>query len=167
MLFRSDTTPAIDQLAARAVRFHRAYATAPWTIPSVASMITGRYPSNHTAISFDRSLPDGVDTLAEILEREDYATAGVISHRAIGSSHNFQQGFDVYLESEARGHDHVSTEGVTRQAVDLLETLSAAGQPFFLFVHYFDPHYNYKRHPEYGFAGPSAGRLDEIGRAHV
>jgi arylsulfatase A-like enzyme len=154
-----ETTPAIDALAADAVRFERAYATAPWTIPSVGSMLTGLYPSRHTATSFPRQLPDDVQTLAEILKREGYATAGVVSHWAIGTRFNFQQGYDVYLESEARGHDHVSTPGVTRQALEQLEALAAGDRPFFLFVHYFDPHYNYLRHPEYGFAPPSAGRL--------
>ncbi len=157
--YSRDTTPAIDRLAADAVRFERAYSTAPWTIPAVASMITGLYPSHHTAISFDRELPGEIDTLAEILRREGYATAGIISHSAIDSSHNFDQGFDIFLESEARGHDYASTPGVTEQAVEQLAALSSSDAPFFLFVHYFDPHYNYQPHPEIGFAAPSAGRL--------
>jgi len=154
------TTPAIDGIAAGATRFDRAYSVAPWTMPSVASMFTGLYPSRHRANSFGLGLPDGVDTLAEILNREGYATQAVVSHSAIGSRNNFQQGFDVYLESEAKGHDHVSTNGVTGQAIGLLESLAAGEAPFLLFVHYFDPHYNYKRHPEYGFAAEAAGRLD-------
>ena len=154
-----DTSPAVDKLAANAVRFERAYATAPWTIPSVGSILTGLYPSRHTATSFDRQLPDEVETLAEILKQEGYATAGVVSHWAIGAKHNFHQGYDVYLQSEARGHNYVSTDGVTRQAIEQLEQMAAGPRPFFLFVHYFDPHYNYIRHSEYGFTPPSAGRL--------
>jgi len=157
--YARDTTPAVDRLAADAARFERAYSTASWTIPAVGSMISGLYPSHHTAISFDRELPGEIDTLAEILRGEGYATAGIVSHSAIDSSHNFDQGFDVFLESEARGHDYVSTPGVTGQAVDQLVALSSGDAPFFLFVHYFDPHYNYRRHPEFGFAAPSAGRL--------
>jgi len=155
-----ETTPAIDRLAAEGFRFDRAFSSAPWTMPSVATLLTGQYPSRHTANSFDRSLPVGVDTLAEILKANGYATAGVISHTAINSKHNFQQGFDVWSESEARGHDYVSTEGVTRLAIEQLDRFSGRPAPFFLFVHYFDPHYNYKRHPEIGFASTSAGRLD-------
>jgi len=154
------TTPFVDDYAAGATRFDRAYSVAPWTMPSVASMFTGLYPSRHGANSFGLGLTDEVDTLAEILQREGYATQGVISHTAIGARNNFQQGFDVYLESEARGHDHLSTDGVTGQAIGKLEGLAAGEAPFFLFVHYFDPHYNYKRHPEYGFAADAAGRLD-------
>ena len=154
-----ETTPAIDRLAASAIRFERAYSTSSWTIPAVASMISGMYPSRHMATSFDRRLPAEADTLAEVLRANGYATAGVVSHAAIGSRRDFDQGYDVYLEGEARGHDHVSTQGVTRQAVERMEALAAGDKPFLLFVHYFDPHYNYKRHPEYGFAPDSAGRL--------
>jgi len=157
---RREISPAMDRLAEEGIRFDRAFASAPWTMPSVATMLTGQFPSRHAATSFDRGLPEEVDTLAEVLGREGFATAGVISHTAIAAKHNFQQGFDVWLEDEARGHDHVSTEGVTRQAIEQLDLFAAGEDPFFLFVHYFDPHYNYKRHPEVGFAPEKAGRLD-------
>lgn len=155
-----ETSPAIDEFAAGAVRFERAYATAPWTIPSVASMISGRYPGSHAMISFDLELPDEVVTLAEVLRDAGYRTAGVVSHFAIDARHNFDQGFDLYLEDEAKGHGHLSTEGVTRQAVEQLQRLAEGEAPFLLFAHYFDPHYDYLRHAEYDFAAASAGRLD-------
>jgi arylsulfatase len=157
---RRETSPAMDRLAEEGIRFERAFASAPWTMPSIATMLTGQYPSRHSATSFDRGLPEQVDTLAEVLGSEGFATAGVISHTAIAARHNFQQGFDVWLEDEARGHDYVSTEGVTREAIEQLDRFAAGEDPFFLFVHYFDPHYNYKRHPEVGFAPEKAGRLD-------
>ena len=155
-----ETSPAIDEFAADAVRFERAYSTAPWTIPSVASMFTGRFPGSHATSSFDLQLPDELDTLAELLRSSGYSTAGVVSHFALDSRHNFDQGFEVYLESEALGHDHLSTEGVTRQALEQLDRLAGGEAPFLLFAHYFDPHYNYQPHPEFGFAAASAGRLD-------
>ena len=155
-----ETSPAIDQFAADAVRFERAYSTAPWTIPSVASMFTGRFPASHATTSFDSQLPDELETLAELLRDSGYRTAGVVSHFALDSRHNFDQGFEVYLESEALGHDHLSTDGVTRQAVEQLERFAGGDAPFLLFAHYFDPHYNYLAHPEFGFAAASAGRLE-------
>ena len=84
----------------------------------------------------------------------------MISHLAVDSRHNFDQGFEVYLESEALGHDHLSTDGVTGQAIVQLDRLAGEPAPFLLFAHYFDPHYNYLRHAEFGFAPESAGRLD-------
>jgi arylsulfatase A-like enzyme len=158
-----DTTPAIDELASEGVRFQRAYSTAPWTMPSVGSMFTGTYPGTCRSTGTWGPLPDDMLTLAEVLREEGYATAGIISHFLLGSRFNFNQGFEIFIESEANVknmHDHVSTEGVTRRALEVLRQFSAKGGPFFLFAHYFDPHYNYKRHREYGFAAAGAGRLD-------
>lgn len=154
------TTPAIDALAAEGVRFERAYSTAPWTKPSVASIFTGLFPSGHSAEPIENKLPESVHTLAEILSDAGYSTGGVISHFILTAFSGYGQGFDVYLESEAQGHEHLSTVGVTDQAVALLEHFESQGNPFFLFVHYFDPHYDYLHHPEIGFASERVGRLD-------
>ncbi len=155
-----DTSPSIDGLAAESVRFQRAYATAPWTRPSIASMLTGLYPSSHGARSVEQLLPDSVATLAGMLKAEGFTTAGVISHGVISRKAGFARGFDVFEESEALGHEHISTAGVTRQATEQLEALAGEGQPFFLFVHYFDPHYRWNRYAGAGFAADRAGRLD-------
>jgi arylsulfatase A-like enzyme len=155
-----DTSPSLDALARGGVRFERAYATAPWTKPAVASMFTGLYPAAHGAGRVKNALPEGARTLAEILREAGYRSAGVVSHDVVRAVNGFAQGFDRYLESEAGGHDHVSTPGVTEQALAELADLAAGDAPFFLFVHYFDPHYNYKRHPGVGFAAERAGRLD-------
>jgi len=155
-----DTTPALDALAASGVRFQQARSTAPWTKPAVASIFTGLHPSAHGANRVKSSLPESARTLAERLRDAGYRTAGVVSHDVLRGINGFAQGFDRYLEDEAGGHDHVSTQGVTREAIALLDELAAQDAPFFLFVHYFDPHYNYLRHPEFGFAAARAGRLD-------
>ena len=157
--YERNTSPSIDTLASESVRFERAYSAAPWTKPSVASMITGLYPSTHGAAQLKSILPASIDTLAELLSREGFQTAGVVSHLLVSALLGFGQGFDSYLESESRGHDHVSTNGVTNQAIERLEKMAVDGRPFLLFVHYFDPHYNYLRHPEYGFAAEAGGRL--------
>jgi arylsulfatase A-like enzyme len=156
---RRPTSPALDALAGRGVRFTRAYATAPWTKPSVASLFTGLAPSAHGVQRVPGPLSPQLPSLPESLARAGFATGGVVSHSLIGSRFGFERGFEVFLESEARGASHLSSEGVTRQAIELLDRLTAEGRPFFLFVHYFDPHYTYRRHPEYGFAGRGTGRL--------
>jgi arylsulfatase len=155
-----NTSPALDRLAESSVRFARAYSTAPWTKPAVASIFTGLAPSAHRANRVKTSLPDAATTLAELLQQEGYRTAGVVSHQVLSAENGFAQGFERYFDDEALGHRHVSTDGVTTRALELLSELSANSEPFFLFVHYFDPHYDYIRHPEFGFAAPRAGRLD-------
>jgi arylsulfatase A-like enzyme len=158
-----NTSPVIDALAAESVRFDRAYATAPWTSPSVASMITGRYPSSH-GVTRVGPLPDEVVTLAEILRGEGYATAGFVSNFLVGRQFNFDQGYDAFRSTKARDprelHEAITSSTITGWGQDALRRFAESKRPFFLFVHYFDPHYNYKRHAEYGYAGDGEGRLD-------
>jgi arylsulfatase len=158
--YERPTSPHIDAFAADAVRFERAYAAAPWTKPSIASILTGAYPSRHGVQKVDAALSPRSDTLAEILSRVGYRSAAVVSHTLIGKLFGFGQGFETYRQDEARGHDHVSSDAVSRQAIELLSELDGGADPFFLFVHYFDPHFAYHRHPEYGFSSERAGRLD-------
>ena len=163
------TSPAIDDFADDAIRFSRAHSTAPWTMPSVASMITGHYPSTHGLRETFGPLSQDTVTVAELLSDAGYYTAGVISHRLLGRRYGFHRGYTSYSESEVKGHGHVTTEGVAGQAVALLESFSVAdasapdeeaASPFFLFLHFFDPHFAYLPHPEYGLALDYAGRLD-------
>jgi arylsulfatase A-like enzyme len=69
------TAPVLEQMSREGVRFERAFATAPWTLPSHASMFTGRYPTELTA-GYRRALEDGPVTIAELLSARGYRTAG-------------------------------------------------------------------------------------------
>lgn len=155
------TSPAIDALATRSVRFERAYAPASWTSPSVVSLLTGRYPSGHGVTKVIVWLQDEIPTLAEVLREAGYATSAVVSNIFLNPRLNFHQGFEQFDESEGR-HDHQvdSMPGVTAKGVAAIEALAGKEKPFFLFLHYMDPHYDYLPHPEFGFAAPRAGRLD-------
>ncbi len=152
-----DTTPTLDALAAEGVRFESAYASAPWTCPSVASILTGRSPSSHGLMAPRTGLAAEVETIAEMLAAEGYATAGVVSNSHLKSVFSFNQGFDLWFQDQARDHAHVSTPGVTDEALRAVEALVSTEKPFFLFALYFDPHYDYTPHPEYGFAVPEDG----------
>jgi arylsulfatase A-like enzyme len=156
------TSPHLDALAEEGVRFEYAYATAPWTMPSVASMITGLYPTGHGVLTAMTGMPLSSRTLAEILRERGFRTAGVVSNHLILNrrGRGFTQGFDVYKGSESKGHDHMSTQGVTEQSLEILDQLAKRDAPFLLFVHYFDPHFNYLAHREVDFAPPRVGRLD-------
>ena len=149
--YRRPTSPALDAFAEGAVVFDHAYSPAPWTRPAVASMLTGLYPSGHGAMALNNLLVPEIETLAEKFTRAGYATAGIVSHVILSKRFGFDQGFAYWNEEEARGHKYVSTPGVTRRAIAALDALAAEPSPFFLFVHYFDPHYEYRSHPEVGF----------------
>ena len=154
-------SPEIDELASAGVRFERAYATAPWTQPSVASMLTGLYPASHGADRLLRVLPASADTLAERLQKAGYATAAVVSHYLLGPRFGFDQGFETFVYGNAVDAGRFSTPGVSARANELLDRFARQKRPFFLFLHYFDPHYSYERHPHYGYAAEDGGgRLD-------
>jgi len=104
------TTPNIDAFAAQAVRYSRAYAAASYTLPSIASILTGLYPCGHGAnrtkgpvknsfsiqTLYEQGLNDNNSTLAEFLKQAGYSTAGIVSNIYLSRSFGFQQGFDYF-----------------------------------------------------------------------
>jgi arylsulfatase A-like enzyme len=177
--YQLETTPAIDALAARGVRF--ADVTVPWpkTWPSMASMVTGTAPqTNGIRLRPRRPLPPENVTLAEVLRDAGYATGAVVANVNLGRAFGFDQGFERFVESwvdEAMrqtgravfrnrpGMVKRFTNGtlVTDQALGVLDALGGGkDKPFFLWLHYIDPHGPYVPPPEYArlFAGahPSA-----------
>ncbi len=153
------TSPNLDAIAAQGVSFTRCSTVSPWTLPSIASLQTGLYPRGHGVHRPNMGLAPEAVTLAEILAEKGYATAGVVSHVLLRERYGTSQGFAAWDETQARGHDSITTPGVSRLACRELERLSQGPAPFFLFVHFFDPHYAFQRHPEFGLAGVPSGRL--------
>jgi choline-sulfatase len=141
--YNRPTTPTIDAFAAD-VTFANAYANSNWTKPSVASLLTGLYVSQHgvthvlTSLAgqppMTQKLPDEVTTLAEALKAKGYSTLAVVDNVHISAKLGFSQGFDVWDEN-----NHAATV-VTN---DVLYRLDQLKGPFFLYVHYFDAHAPY------------------------
>jgi len=173
----------IDALGRDGLRYANAFAQASWTRPSVATVLTGLYPSSHGAVHKADRLPDRVETLAEALRRGGYRTVGFPNNANVSETFNFQQGFDEYqylapdlffwadepaaqltLYSTLRlvrerflarsvqvRHYYQPAEEVTRRVREWLD--GGRGDdtaPFFLFVHYMDPHDPYFVHPYNG-----------------
>ncbi|MEE8526236.1 MAG: sulfatase [Thermoanaerobaculia bacterium] len=130
-----ETTPVLDALAARATVFDQAFSTAPWTLPSHASIFTGLYPSKHTAGVSNVQLPPDTETLARLLQQRGYLTAGFSAGELSSSRFGLGQGFHSY-----RNPDQFETPGgrVTEYVETFLDR--HAVHPLFLFVNYFDPH---------------------------
>lgn len=151
-------TPHIDRLAAEAVTFRRCYAHAPWTLPSFASMLTSLYPPQHGAgghLPQFRGLPDSVRTAAECFRDGGYATASVINVEFLTEPFGMTQGFDhVDHQAYPNNIEVRSATETTNAAVTWLRRPRQG--PFFLMVHYFDPHLVYSPPAAYRrrFAGP-------------
>jgi uncharacterized protein (TIRG00374 family) len=92
----ADLTPNLDAFAADAVVYDHAFAQAPWTRPSVATILTGRYPSSHTATLKGSVLPDEVTTLPEVLAAGGYETIALQTNYNLTPFFNFDQGFTDY-----------------------------------------------------------------------
>ena len=155
------TAPNIERLAAKGIVFSNAYAQAPWTLPSMASVHTGLYPYGHAALSWNTKVHEEMTTIAEALKNSSYLTIGVISIPWLSRAHGFAQGFDVFDQSEPGGNpDAVLDQALTDRAIRYLR--SYGKRKFFLWIHYLDPHYSYVRHPEYGYADQYAGLLSMV-----
>ena len=175
-----ETTPHIDALAARGVRF--ADTTVPWpkTWPSMAAMMTGKHPqTNGIRLRPRRPLPAENVTLAEALRDAGYATGAVVANVNLGRDFGFDQGFDHFVESWADEAKRLTgkatssnapkdtkryTNGriVTDQGLATLDALRAGeARPFFLWLHYIDPHGPYVPPPQYAqlFEGAHPSRL--------
>ena len=136
------TSPHLDARAADGVLFTRAYATSPWTFPSMASIVTSLYPETHgaylpgemrriTAKSTPNRLSRKFTTLAEVLEESGITTASISANVLLG--YGVQQGFAEY-------HSKRQNAGLqTRKAREWLETVQE-GERFFLLLHFIDVH---------------------------
>lgn len=177
----SGLTPALDALARRSVVFESASATAPITLPSHASLFTGRYPTS-TGVRNNGTflLPAAETTLAEILKASGWRTGAVIAAFPLQSRYGLAQGFDVYDEDipdaqTATGPARPVFFGerdarrVTDRALEVWGRLS--GGPRFLWVHYYDTHAPYaapepwfSRHAESPYDAEAAFVDEQVGR---
>jgi len=146
-----DATPRIDQLAREGVRFKRAYSHAPWTLPAFASILTSLYPPQHGAGGYYpklRKLPETVRTVSEVFRDAGYATFAVINVDWLSQTFGMTQGFDD-VDFEGYGNN-IQVRPAARTTDTALAWLGERGpRPFFLVVHYFDPHLVYAPPPEY------------------
>ncbi len=150
--YERETSPVLDSIARRGVRFDDAIAQATTTPPSHASILTGLNPARHGLRKlYGQRLPDANETLAEILRAEGYSTAAFVSAVPLRHLVGLDQGFDVYNDewgSDTAEMSHDRSAGLTNAQVrSWLE--SAPSAPVFLWVHYFDPHHPYFPPEEY------------------
>ena len=138
-------TPNLDALAERGVLFSNAYATAPWTLPSVASILTGTYPTTHGAHGLalqPTGLNPAIKTLAERLQPMDYATLAVTNVSFLDRRFGLDRGFDAFDFKKATNIELRRADVAVDDALALLRSVPSA-QPAFLFLHLFDPHLAY------------------------
>jgi len=150
--YARDVSPELDALARESVRFERAQSSSSWTLPGLASVFTARYTSSHGCWYSNSRLDEDERTLAELLAARGWDTAAVASHVFLARRHGLGQGFGEYDEElvfeAGESHLAVSSPAVSDKGVAWLEARAGAagGAPWFLWLHYFDPHHRYLAH---------------------
>ena len=136
------TTPTLESLAQEGIVFEDAVSTAPWTLPAHASLLTSLYPSAHGAVDLRRAVPEDVPSLPRLLQERGFFTQALVTHLYLSKQYGFGNGFDAHwYRYDARA------EPVTDRAISFLR--ERGDRDFFLFLHYYDPHWHYDPPPPF------------------
>jgi arylsulfatase A-like enzyme len=168
---RPEVMPALDALATSGAVFLDATAHAPLTLPSHASILTGRYPLTHGV--HDNGgfrLAADVPTLATTLQRAGFHTAAFVSSFVLRASAGLSRGFDRYDDRfEGAGRAHQTASALERRGPEAARAAAAwlthAPARFFLWVHFYDPHAPYDPPPAFASRFPGQPYDGEVATA--
>lgn len=159
------TTPNLDALAADGRRYTRAFSHSGWTLPAMASLLTGKQPIEHGAIRGQQERHYGriradVPLLAEQLRGAGYRTGAFVNNVFLAAEFGFDRGFDRYDWATAAQDGHRAAQATVDAA---LGWLGASTSPSFLLVHAIEPHAYYEAaapwRGTFGATSPEASRL--------
>jgi arylsulfatase A-like enzyme/Flp pilus assembly protein TadD len=169
-------TPWLDRLAREGVRFEQASATAPLTLPSHASLLSGLLPPHHGLRNNGAGVfPEGTSTLATLLSGAGYRTGAFVGAFVLDRRFGLGRGFEVYDDEIPRDPTAgvvLEAERPGREVVDrALAWLGQDQRPFFLWVHLYDAHAPYvppspwrERHPGRPYDGEISSVDEQVGR---
>jgi arylsulfatase A-like enzyme len=186
------TTPNLDKMADGGAVFTDAVSTSSWTLPTHWALLTGLADELHDVVDDRVPPPADVPLLAELLKKNGYSTAGFYSGPYLHPFFGFGRGFDTYescmdfttvydvaeqeleaytkekvaeltARTEKQSHEAVTSKLVTDKAASFVE--EKGGEPFFLFLHYFDVHNDYTPPSPFDtrFSPPYSGWVDGRG----
>ncbi len=158
--YRLETSPAIaSRLAAPGTVMENAYSQAPWTLPSVVALMTGRYPGELLGADLSAyGIPAAISPLAERLAQAGYETGGFLANPTLHVGTGFERGFHTFYAPPAdvewlRHH----ADDLNRHALPWLAAQQDQATPFFLYLHYIDPHDPYENPDTAGNHSPFEG----------
>ncbi|HSF19877.1 MAG TPA: sulfatase-like hydrolase/transferase [Vicinamibacteria bacterium] len=138
------STPAIDRVAREGIVFENATTVAPTTLPAHASLLTGVTPLQHWVhdnVGF--RLRDDIPTLASTLKDAGFRTGGFVGSFVLDRRFGLGRGFDVYSEEIPETESGLRERRGEEVLDEALSWIGAGDEPFFAFVHFFDPHRPY------------------------
>lgn len=134
--YAKPTTPTLDALAKAGVLADDAVSVSSWTLPSHLSMMTSVLPGTHGGTDMKRAFNHSVPTVAELLRAQGVATHAVTSHLYVSKIYGVDAGFDSMNFRQDR-----LASNVANHAMDLIDRFG--DRPFFIFLHFYDPHWHY------------------------
>lgn len=159
-----DTTPFLDDFSSRSLVFDRAFAQDSGTGPSFWSLMAGKTPFQVAFTSADRFPPaiaPEEQMLGELLEQAGYRNEAIMCGSVFERENwAIKNGFTRFENVCGRRRNFLAPT-VAAESVRALERLTNGDDPFFLWVHFFDPHHPYTDHPEIGFGESRLDRYDE------
>ncbi len=155
--FERKTSPAADALAEDGVLFETAIVPLPKTTPSLFSILSGLYPKTHKVCTLGMMLSDKITLIPEVLKEKGYHTGGIVGQYNCNRKFGFMQGFDFYddefvymtdkTHKNVGGRFHPESERraeyVTEKSIEWIESVMESPDPFFIWMHYMDPHAAY------------------------
>ena len=156
-------TPNLDALAQKSLLFENAISEAPLTLPSHTSLLTGRYPFHHGVRDNAGRLSESESTLAEILKANGYHTYAAIGGFPLDHRFGLNQGFDFYNDELPHERHRPLDFGSERSADAVLAAVKGfqIASPYFLWVHFYDPHAPYHHG---GYEGEIAFTDSQVGK---
>jgi arylsulfatase A-like enzyme/Flp pilus assembly protein TadD len=155
--YQEGQTSELDKYAQKGVVFERAYAPAPITLPSHATILTGLYPPEHgLRVNGQGGLSKEIPLLSEILHDHQYQTAAFVSAAVLDSTFGLNRGFDIYDDFASQRVKKKKLSRQRRPGRDVVDSAlswlkSSTDKPFFCWVHLFDAHAPYDSRPsEFG-----------------
>lgn len=157
--YKRDTSPNIDKLARKGATFLNAISTTSWTLPAHISLLTGTEISVHGVANDGISLHRGIPPLTESIKKAGYRTAAFCSSPYLNPAFGFDRGFELYHNTDLEKpefedtifledrdkwqevHEDITSPRIKELAVDWLDRHH--GERFFLFLHMWDPHFDF------------------------
>ncbi|PWT92774.1 MAG: hypothetical protein C5B54_03005 [Acidobacteria bacterium] len=146
------TTPFFDEFAKQSVVFDHAFTCAPITLPAHTSLLTGLYPQRHGVRNNGTfRAPDSLNLISEIAKENGFATAAIIGGFPLTAQFGLNQGFDLYDDHFSQAPSPAGTFSYSERNAEQVRLaaqtwIQQQKHPFFIWMHFFDPHHPYLEH---------------------
>lgn len=159
--YEKDTTPFLKSLKENSIVFENAYSPVPLTFPAHITMLSGKSPFETGIFLNGQKLEEEESWLPKFFKKKGYQTAAFVSSAILNSMFGLSQGFDLYNDVPPEKGEVIKERSCKKTNEEVFKFLKENKRPFFLWVHYFEPHSPYEPPEPYKsqFDNPYDGEL--------